>query len=126
MGMFDEIIATITCPCCKTTYLDEGIQTKHFACNLSKMYEGDDTRTLSKERGYTKNVFSNIQNMAFPCYTMCVACEVWLDMTGEIRNYIFTKIVPDMAKTLPQQNNGICLDLKSHAKYAVENNLLTK
>ena len=44
MGMFDEIIATITCPCCKTTYLNEDIQTKHFACNLDKMYEGDDRR----------------------------------------------------------------------------------
>ena len=125
--MYDEIIATITCPCCNNTYLDEGIQTKYFERSLSRIYQGDDTRTLSKGRNLTENAFYNIRNIEFPCYTRCAVCKVWLEMTGKIRNYIFDKVVLETFKTPVQHGDTVMhLGLTSQSNYAVENDLLKK
>ncbi len=125
MGMYDEVVAAITCPCCKRRYLDYGIQTKNFRCVLSKIFENDDTRNIVEER----KSFGNIRNETFKCFTFCVMCSAGINMTGVISEYVFRGVKADSFNENIKRSgtDGIAIDpsiMTENGNHAAENGLL--
>ncbi len=125
MGMYDTVIATVTCPYCNNSYLHEDIQTKSFVCDLSEIYEKDDTRHLKGKNG-RQNAFANIKDIDFPGITSCQMCNAYLDVTCKIRRYILIKAIVTGMKTKTNGKNPHVLNLNPGTKFAVENQFLRK
>ncbi len=129
MGVFDTVIATVTCPHCNESYLHEDIQTKSFVRGLYEIYENDDTRYLKGNPMLPgrPNAFAGIKNMDFPCYTHCYICDSELYIICKIRKYILTKAqVTRIDRRTVGMKNPYVLDLSAKSKSAAEMGFLRK
>lgn len=122
MGTFDRIIATMTCPCCKRTYLDEYMQTKDFNRMQLELHQSDDVRTADRRLG-----LADTRNMRFACHTVCTVCGAEVTLTGVIRDYVFEGVEAESFREHAPGTgaDGIVMDLHAiqHPNYAADNGL---
>ena len=93
---------------------------------MSEIFQGDNTQTLEKHRSGLDNAFYNIRDAQFSCHTDCMSCESEMEIICEIRNHIMIGVVAVKTGSRNPCHNPMVMDLNSHAKYAVENQLLRK